>query len=283
MVNLAFVTAGSGRCTPTWGGRIADDDPAIVERIRRLRAAGADVRVSFGGAASPELAQACESVSALAAAYSAVVDRYRLTRMDLDVEGAALTDSAVVRRRNQALREVQAAAHRRGAPVELSFTLPADASGLTAPAQDLLRDSLAVGVDVGTVNVMTMNFGSRSGDLATQAISAAVGAERFVRALWRGGSEAAAWGRIAITPMIGVNDVASDVFRLADAQRLMTFAGRRRLAWISFWSVNRDRPCPAGTPTATASPVCSGVRQRAGDFTAAFAGDAPAPRASATG
>src|SRR5262249_24803257 len=77
LFNLAFVTPGQG-CEPTWGGRIRDDDPTISLRIRELRRAGGDVRVSFGGVIPPDLAERCANVTALAAAYQKVVGTFGL-------------------------------------------------------------------------------------------------------------------------------------------------------------------------------------------------------------
>ena len=82
-------------------------------------------------------------------------------------------------------------------------------------------------------------------------------------------SGAAAWSRIAVTPMIGVNDTSSEVFTTADARQLVDFARSVHLGWLAFWSGARDRACPGG-PQSWASPTCSGVAQQPGDFSKAF-------------
>ena len=48
------------------------------------------VRVSFGGRQGPELAGNCSSAPDLARAYQSVVDRYRLSKVDFDLEGVAV-------------------------------------------------------------------------------------------------------------------------------------------------------------------------------------------------
>jgi hypothetical protein len=55
-----------------------------------------------------------------------------------------------------------------------------------------------------------------------------------------GVSDSAAWPRIAVTPMMGQNDQADEVFTLADAQQLEAFAAGKHLAWLSMWSAARD-------------------------------------------
>jgi hypothetical protein len=270
--NLAFVTAASRACQPSWGGRRRYDDAGITARVRTLRDRGGDVRVSFGGARSEELAQACVSVPSLVNAYQKVIDAYQLTLVDFDVEGAGLDDRDAVRRRNLAVSQLQQTARRRGASLRVSYTLPARADGLTPPAQELLREARTAGVEPDAVNVMTMNIGSGSADMAARSMAIAEAAEAFVRSLWTGGRDGSAWSMIAVTPMIGVNDSRGEVFRPGDATRLVAFARQHRLAWLSYWSLNRDRPCPPGIPAVTASPSCSGIDQKAGEFAEILAG-----------
>jgi len=80
-----------------------------------------------------------------------------------------------------------------------------------------------------------------------------------------------AWSKIAITPMIGVNDTNTEVFRTADAEKVAAFAKEKKLAWTSMWSATRDKPCPNG-PQNFASPTCSSIDQSADAFTKAFSG-----------
>ncbi|MET7438222.1 cellulose binding domain-containing protein [Streptomyces sp. NPDC005568] len=106
--NLAFVTDGGG-CTPKWGGVTDLGSDAVAGQIGALRAKGGDVRVSFGGAAGSELATTCSSADALATAYGKVVDAYKLTKVDFDVEGGALPNTAANTRRAQAIAKLQKA------------------------------------------------------------------------------------------------------------------------------------------------------------------------------
>jgi chitinase len=52
----------------------------------------------------------------------------------------------------------------------------------------------------------------------------------------------------------GKND-DSEVFSLADAQTLATFATSNGLGFLSFWSIDRDQVCPDGT----SSGICSTI------------------------
>jgi hypothetical protein len=59
------------------------------------------------------------------------------------------------------------------------------------------------------------------------------------------------FNRIALTPMIGGNDVVSNVFKLADVTTLSDYASTKGLAGVHFWSFDRDRDCPVGPANAT--------------------------------
>jgi hypothetical protein len=271
-LNLGFVTAAGGTCRPSWGGTTAIDDPAVSRLIGGFRDAGGDVRVSFGGATGVDLATACPTSAALAAAYAQVVDALGVRLLDLDVEGAALRDTAAVRRRNEALRRLEADAEQRGRALEISYTLPGEPTGLTPPAQALLRDAHDTGLHPAVVDVLAMNYAGSPADVVAASLSAVDAARTFVASVWGDASP-----RIAVTVMIGVNDVRTQVVRASDAGRFAAAARQRSVAWLAYWSLGRDRPCPDGR--ATLSPSCSGTSEPAGAFLDALsrsAGAAPA-------
>ncbi|WP_329564527.1 cellulose binding domain-containing protein [Kitasatospora sp. NBC_01266] len=269
---LAFIVSGGG-CVPKWGG-VSDlaSDP-VATQIGALRAIGGDVRVSFGGANGSELATACSSVSDLAAAYQQAIDAYGLTRIDFDVEGGALTDTAANTRRDQAIAQLQQTAAAKGRNLDVSFTLPALPTGLTQDGIDLVTDAQNNGVRIGAVNIMAMDFGDGvapdpNGQLGKYAIDAATATQAQVKSVLKL-SDSQAWAKVAVTPMIGVNDVSSEVFTVADAQQLAAFASGKHLAWLAMWSAARDQPC-AGGPKPSADPTCSSVAQQPLDFAKAL-------------
>jgi hypothetical protein len=121
------------------------------------------------------------------------------------------------------------------------------------------------------VNIMAMDYGgSFPADMGQNAIDAATATEATVKSVW-GLSDANAWKMIAVTPMIGVNDVSSETFTAADASKVVTFAQSKHLAWLSFWSATRDQQCSGGAQ-GFASPTCSSITQSANAFAKAFAG-----------
>ncbi|MDQ1070339.1 glycoside hydrolase family 18 protein [Streptomyces canus] len=263
--NLAFVTDGGG-CTPKWGGVTDLASDAVGQQIGALRAKGGDVRVSFGGASGSELATTCSSADALAAAYGKAVDAYGLTKVDFDVEGGALPNTAANTRRAQAIAKLQS----QHPGLDVSFTLPVMPEGLTQDGVDLLANAKSNGVEIDTVNIMAMDYGpSYSGDMGTHAEQAATATQAQVKGVL-GLSDSAAWNAVAVTPMIGVNDVASEIFKVDDASQLVAFAKAKGLGGLSMWSATRDKQCSGGAkPSADAT--CSSIVQDAFAFSKTFA------------
>ena len=262
--NLAFVTDGGG-CTPKWGGVTDLASDAVAQQIGALRAKGGDVRVSFGGASGSELATTCSSADALAAAYGKAVDAYGLTKVDFDVEGGALPNTAANTRRAQAIAKLQS----QHPGLDVSYTLPVMPEGLTQDGVDLLANAKSNGVKIDTVNIMAMDYGpAYSGDMGTYAEQAATATQAQVKGVL-GLSDSAAWNAVAVTPMIGVNDVASEIFKVDDASQLVTFAKAKGLGGLSMWSATRDKQCSGGAkPSADAT--CSSIVQDAFAFSKAF-------------
>ncbi|GHB51823.1 sugar hydrolase [Streptomyces cirratus] len=263
--NLAFVTSGGG-CTPLWGGTTALDADRVASQIPALRAKGGDVRVSFGGAAGSELALKCDSATALAAAYGKVVDAYALTKVDFDIEGGALPDTAANTRRAQAIAQLQ----KSHPGLDVSFTLPVMPEGLTQAGLDLLSDARRNAVAITAVNIMAMDYGpAYAADMGGYAIQAATATQAQIKQVL-GLSDAAAWKAVAVTPMIGVNDVATEVFTVEDATQLAAFARSKGIGRLAMWSGARDQQCAGGAKN-YADPTCSSVVQAPLAFTKAFA------------
>ncbi|WP_329173076.1 CBM35 domain-containing protein [Streptomyces sp. NBC_01477] len=226
---LAFLIPKSG-CTPQWeAGNSALG--AFTSQVSTLKAAGGNVIISFGGAEGGELAQTCTSVSSLTAAYASVVDTYGITRLDFDIEGGTLGNTAANTRRNQALAALQA----QNPNVEVDYTLAVDPSGLESDTLNLLKDAKSKGVKVNLVNIMTMDFGDGENAL-NDALSAAKGTATQLASLY-GISTAQAYARIGLTPIAGKND-DNENFTQANATTLETFAAANGVQELSFWEVD---------------------------------------------
>ncbi len=275
-ISLGFVTASSNnRCAPRWAGvpSLAVSGPHAFEHgnVEAFRSGGGGVVVSFGGAAGTELAVACHSAAAARTAYAAPIAAYRPTRVDFDIEGATIADHAATARRDRAI----AALERANRGLRVSFTLPVLPTGLDPDGLAVLRDAIRHRVALSYINLMTMDYGDDaaprpSGRMGAYAIAAARAAAQQIAQLYPHMSATARRRHIGLTPMIGRNDVSTEVFGLGDAKRLATYARTNGLGLISMWALGRDRACP--TPITAASDTCSGVAQAPFAFAAALTG-----------
>ncbi|WP_296578428.1 fibronectin type III domain-containing protein [Xanthobacter sp.] len=261
-LTLAFVV-GTGDNQIGWAGLGADgtlaDGSSIASVVDQLQANGVDLTISFGGGHAEEPALYFTDATALAAAYQSVIDTYGVTSLDFDIEGDALTNTAANTLRNEALAALEAA----NPDLSVSFTLPVLPTGLTQDDLDLLAAAHAAGVEIDTVNIMVMNYGEAhdSGDMGQDAIDAA---EATIAQLQTLGIDA----KVGITPMVGINDVQSEVFTLQDAQQLVDFAdGNDHIASLAMWSLGRDHGDAPGHMTYDNS----GVAQHDWDFAKIFA------------
>jgi chitinase len=278
-VVLSFVVADpKDPCSPSWGAAYSPADAAssldLDRRVARLQQLGGTVAISFGGLSNQELAVTCTDPAKLKAAYRSVIDRYNVSSIDLDVEGEALSDPAALARRSTAIAGLQQDRQHDGKGLSVWLTLPADPNGLTTAGLDAVNRMITAGVDLAGVNAMTMDYGGSKlpgRSMYENAVSAAEATHRQLTGLYRAaGSELGSetvWRKIGLTPMIGQNDIAGEIFTLQDAQDLSAYASARGVGRLSMWSLNRDRTCSQNFPDVTkVSDGCSGVDQGGSSF-----------------
>jgi chitinase len=254
---LAFVVAGPGN-VPAWGGfgeyaiNGSAFDLAMRNQVNGVRALGGDVMVSFGGANGVELAQGITNVTALKNAYRSVVDAYQLTHVDFDIEGAAAADPVSIARRSQAMALLQQELAAEGRALKIWLTLPVLPTGLTQDGVNVVRSAVQAGVNLSGVNIMAMDYGAfaapnpqgRMGDYAIQAATSLFNQLKNVYGTTK--TDAQLWQMVGITPMIGMNDVTTEIFDQQEAREVLAFAQSKGITRLSMWSINRDRANPNG-------------------------------------
>ena len=282
LLTLGFLQANSvGQLG--WGGLDAlsiaptnsnEQAQAIRASIAAFQQAGGEVMISLGGMNGSSLAQvaARQGLSAmdLAARYGEVVSQFHLNRLDFDLEGAALADGAANTLHSQALALLQ----KQNPDLEVWYTLPVLPTGLTAEGLAVVRTALAAGVKLDGVNVMAMDYGEavaptsgpNARSMGAYAIQAAEATKGQLDGLFAQFGAGFGWNMLGVTPMIGVNDITTEVFTTVDAQLLEDFARSRGLGMLAMWSIARDTPGSLGQ----ASPTASGVSAAAGSFSAIF-------------
>jgi chitinase len=246
---LAFIIS-QGSCNASINGDTAITDAGWNNAINSLRAVGGDVIASFGGASGTELGNSCTTVASLQAQYKRVIDQLNLTRIDLDIEGGSLNDTAANDRRNQALANLQQQYAAAGRTLAVDYTLPVNPTGLLGNSISLLNNAKSRNVNVSVVNIMTMDYGPAM-DMGAAAIQAANALHTQLGQIWNTKTSAQLWAMEGNTPMIGVNDTAAEVFTTGNASSLESFAAANGIQLLAFWALGRDNAGTSGTPQST--------------------------------
>lgn len=232
---IAFIT-DSSHCEPAWGGQQAYSLQKQwgKKEIDQLHQQGVRVVASFGGANNNDISMNCDS-NQLLHVYNNSINLYQLDGLDFDIENGSANVAKII----QALQVIQSQYPK----LKFSFTLPVMPEGLTAEGKGIITAAKDAGL-VFHVNIMAMDYGpTYSGDMGDYAMQAATSVHKFLASIYPNTQAQKLWQMIEVTPMIGVNDVNTEQFSLADADQLKQFAAKKQLGGLSFWSLNRDKPC----------------------------------------
>jgi hypothetical protein len=280
-LTMAFLeTTGKSSCALAWDGsktQTVATSNVYLSDIASLRAMGGDVIPSFGGWSADqggtEIGDSCKDVNAIAAGYEAVVTKYNVTRLDMDIEGRSLTKADGIDRRNKAIKILQDWATANGRTVQVQYTLPTSRTGLEASGLAVLQNAVANGVRIDVVNPMVFDYYDRAGtDMGDSAISAVQGLHAQLHTLLPAKAEAALWAMTGATIMNGLDDYPrkTESTSLQDAQQLLAFANgaTTRMSTLSMWAIQRDN---GGCPGSTGANDCSGIVQPTWGFTSILA------------
>ncbi|HEY5389526.1 MAG TPA: chitinase, partial [Solirubrobacteraceae bacterium] len=256
-LTLAFMLS-HGKCNPAWDGKRPLLGGADQSAIEAVRAAGGDVDVSFGGWSGKKLGSACKTPQALAAAYQKVIDAYSLHAIDIDIEHGEFTNKKTRLRVVAALAAVQ----RANAGLEISITFGTGEAGPERDGQSLIADAAAIGFQPSVWTIMPFDFGAPVADMGQTSIKAAEGLEHELASRY-GLTTALAYEHVGISSMNGTTDESDETVSAANFEAMLTFAQQHNLGRLTFWSVNRDRPCAAKS---SESDSCSGIEQQAYEF-----------------
>ncbi|HEV2371670.1 MAG TPA: fibronectin type III domain-containing protein, partial [Streptosporangiaceae bacterium] len=158
---LSFVL-DSGGCTPAWDGNASQSvasDTAVAALVSAVRSAGGDAGVSFGGYNGTELGQSCGSASSLAAAYQAVISKYKLTHVDFDIENTALGDSGNELKRFQAIKMLE----NQDPGLTVSLTVPMTSIGFPGTGTDEIKQAITAGARIDVFNIEDFDYGLTCG------------------------------------------------------------------------------------------------------------------------
>jgi chitinase len=247
-ITLAFA---SGTCgSETWGGVSGADWAA--ENVPQLQAAGLDYVVSTGGEDGTFTCDSTAGMESFIATYASP----HLVGIDFDIEGGQ-TESDI-----EGLVDSAAGAQSEYPNLQFSFTLAtlgaSDGSygGVNSLGNEVVEAVLGSGLKNYVINLMTMDYGSASSSVCVVVSGSCEMAQSAIQAVQNlEHTYGIPASKIAVTPMIGMNDTSSETFTIADVDTLTAYAVDNGLAGLHFWSLDRDTPC-ADT---YASPTCNSV------------------------
>ena len=205
--------------------------------------AGGQLIISFGGQNGIYAEIACKDDTMLFNLLDKLIVDSGTRRIDWDVEGHQLLDTEGTARRTRVLLRLQA----KYPDLSTSFTLPGWLRGVDANSMNLLQTTIAAGVRISMVNVMTMSFGVEN--LRTMVVPSTVAqasimtfraAASQMATLYPNKTQAQLHAMMGMTPMIGKNDDGS-TFTLADAKTIADFAKANGIGLLSYWSFQRDQ------------------------------------------
>jgi alpha-galactosidase len=259
---IAFILSGSS-CQPLWGSTDSLSTSAEAKAIASIRAAGGDAIASSGGSTSSiSLEVKCSSASALAAAYNTVIATYSLKAFDIDLEGSALSTYSVQDKVLQALKLVKAA----NPSTQLIMTIPSGQYGLHSDGRRLLTQAASTNAPVDIWSIMPFDFGNSSTNMASATTSASEALHASLKSAYPGRTDATLYAMQGISTMNGITD-SNEIVSLDTAATIQQYAAVHGLGRLTFWALNRDRPCQSGL---TAGNSCSGIAQQPLDFTKLF-------------
>ncbi|MEV4198957.1 glycoside hydrolase family 18 protein [Micromonospora globbae] len=253
---IAFILSGGG-CTPAWDGSGPLTGGTHAATIAAIRAAGGDVIPSIGGWSGNKLGPNCSSAQALAGAYQQVIDAYGLRAIDVDIENSDEFENEVVQDRILgALKIVK----QNNPGLKTIITFGTATTGPSYWGTRLVNRAAALGADIDVFTIMPFNFGGGA-NMYQSTVSAAEGLKNTLKSAF-GWSDATAYAHMGISGMNGLSD-QQELTSPATWTQIRDWAEARSLARFTFWSVNRDRPCPGGGVVAH----CSGIAQNTWEFT----------------
>jgi len=247
-ITLAFATGACG--SETWGGVSGADWAA--ENVPQLQAAGLDYVVSTGGEAGTFTCASTSGMESFIARYASA----HLVGIDFDIEGGQ-TESDITD-----LVASAAGAQSEYPNIQFSFTLAtlgaSDGSygGVNSLGNEVVEAVLGSSLKNYVINLMTMDYGSASSSVCVVVSGSCEMGQSAIQAVKNlEHTYGIAASKIAVTPMIGMNDTTSETFTTADVDTLTSYATSNGLAGLHFWSLDRDTPCSDDY----ASPTCNSI------------------------
>ncbi|WP_329366458.1 hypothetical protein OG896_17340 [Streptomyces sp. NBC_00669] len=247
-LTVAFATGACG--SENWGGVSGADWAA--ENVPQLQSANLDYVLSTGGAGGTFTCGSTAGMESFIARYAGP----NLVGVDFDIEsGQSASDI-------QNLVAAAAGAQAQYPNLQFSFTLATlgasdgSYSGVNSLGDEVVKAVLGSSLQKYVINLMTMDYGNASSSVCVVSSGSCEMAQSAIQAVQNlEHTYGVPASKIAVTPMIGMNDATSEIFTPADADTLTSYVVSNGLAGLHYWSLDRDTPCS----DTYASPTCNSL------------------------
>ncbi|KAK5576394.1 hypothetical protein RB653_007536 [Dictyostelium firmibasis] len=229
---FGFVTLATNG-EPCWAAQPTMGMDWALPLAKDIQPSNKKVVISFGGASNQDISIQY-SVEKLIETYGKFIDMYQAYGLDFDLENGLFNDKNIA----LALKSVKS----KYPNLVISLTLPTLPTGLTATGLSSVNAFKDQGFDF-VVNGMAMDYydeqwKEKMGDAAIQASTSI---KDQLKTLYTSLSDSQLYGKVAITPMIGLNDDLS-MFTIDDAASVSKFAKSNQMSFTASWDLNRDNP-----------------------------------------
>ena len=115
----------------------------------------------------------------------------------------------------------------------------------------MIQNAIANGVDIAAVNIMAMDYwgaANAPGNMGAMAIQAGTSLYNQLTTLLPGKTAAQRWSMVGITPMIGINDDADQIFSVSTRSGV-AWATAHQIGMLGMWALERDNQCPTPIPS----------------------------------
>jgi chitinase len=228
---LAFIL-NKGNCSPIWDSGSLNDS-SKTSRINKIRGAGGDVVVSFGGASGDKLGNKCKDEKALAGAYQKVIDTFKLKAIDIDMEAGEVPQSLKILKALKIIKQ-------NNPGIQTIMTLGTGTNGLVGGEAKIPAQAKSIGSPVDNWTIMPFDFsGNDSGlDHGKATITASEGLHKQLKSAL-GGSDDAIYRLQGISSMNGKTDTKGNV-TVTNFETMLGYATAHNLGRFTYWELSRD-------------------------------------------
>jgi len=188
--------------------------------------------------------------------------------VDFDIEGDDLGPADEESKRFQAIKILKQNAAAAGKELHVTLTLPCTTVGLSELGRAEIGRAIAVQQNlIDLYKVMAFDYGGPGGNMAESVIQVMEMVHNQLKTLRTDLNTEQVYAHTGMILMNGHTDQATELYTQDTFAKLVDYANQKKLGRVSYWALNRDRPCPEGKTLGWAAGICSSIAQQPWEFT----------------